>query len=244
MLLTVLFLGCGPEPEEGPGQTYTACSLAAEKEGKCLRFMDRDVYFGNYVTTRPGENDVFHVQSAKDALREVEKITDLGIGYFRFHSIDPNQINPLTEMTEGEFKSFVLVWPDEKFNEFWHETGPHSDPNAVLVINKANKRQFYLVARAGCFEGARSCMQVTPDEQNRFTTEKGLRALFARQLARMAGGKVVSCDGNEEHLMCADFPSDKQWGFAAREDASLLVNNLLEAVSNTPEFYREFFLEQ
>lgn len=242
LLSIILVSSCAQETdEESPKKVYVSCSLEEQQANKCTRFMDRVIHLSFSTGSDPSKNNAFQKQEVIDAMEEVARLTQLGSGYFSFKEVDPVLIEPVTEETYAdEFRSFIQVWPDLEFNEFADEWGSTPDQNAILVLNKANKRQFYLILRASCF---------TPND-SRCTNDNGavmgsngIRALVARQIGQLVG-IPVNCSLGDERAMCSDFPSDSQWTLAQRQYWAANFNNALETISNNPDFYEEFFLEE
>ena len=237
LILTLTLFGCG-DTSENAETKFVTCSEAAENEGKCLRYMDRDIYFANSVN---GEKLQIHVDKIKEALRDIELSTALGEGYFNFKQTDPQLLNPNleVELSENEIKSFILIWDDVKFNEFIleNEIGSIPDPNSLAVINAANKRKFYIIVRESCLGKSSSCS----DELGEGITTSGFRALVARQLGLLVGMRTKSCSvGEKFDTMCSELPNDDQWEGVSKDRWVSSFNNALETIDNNPNFYDEF----
>ena len=242
-LLALLFLcvGCLEEKEDKPDPkvVYSACSEADQEQKKCTRFMDRKIYLSFSQGLDPNKNNEFQKVAVKEAFREIEEITDLGSGYFTFEEIDPAFIEPITEPVSGsEFRSFVQILPDAEFNSIANQFGFIPDQNSITVINAANKRQFYLILRASCFNPNDP---ICTNDAGATMGTMGVRALIARQLGILTG-MPLTCTPFER-TMCADFPKDEQWSTTEKSYWAASFNNALETIANNPNFYEEFFLE-
>tara|TARA_Y100000034_G_C6895059_1_gene412484 strand:- start:671 stop:1420 length:750 start_codon:yes stop_codon:yes gene_type:complete len=234
LILISLNLSCS-KSEETEIIKYVSCTKAAENEGQCIRWFDRKIYLSFADRNDANKNNEFQKQAVKDAFLEIESITSLGDDYFSFEEVDSSLINPIiqSETSENEYKSFVLIWPDSEFNEFIVNelNGNVPDQNAVAVINAAYKRKYFMIIKASCFVSSANCGEIN--------TDKGLRALIARQLGRLVGMENKDCGLYPEDVMCADSPSDDQW-----EDINQLrwinsFNTKLETINNNPNFYDE-----
>lgn len=245
--LTLIFLliSCQPqeEEEEGPKKIYVGCTQIKQDRGECQRFMDRNIYFARQSPTDSLRNNVFHVDEVKNALSEVAAMTNLGDNYFQYHEVEESELQLVLEQTSGiTFKSFIQIWPDLDFNQLFTDLSVAVDNNAILVINSANKHQFFLVLRASCFEA--SSANCTNSLSAIFTSNMGLRALVARQLSRLVGVQVKDCVVFPNHPMCSSLPHDGQWSIDNQNLYKGIMNNALESVENSPNFYEEFFLEE
>jgi hypothetical protein len=247
LILLTLMASCGEvteeEEESSTAATFTACSLAAEQAGTCTRFMDRTIYLAFSDIATPDKNNAFHKEKIKDALNEITLNTSLGDNYFTFIEVDDSELSPILEETEleGEFKSFIQVFPDDEFNTLFSTFGTLPDPNAITVVNSANRRQFYIILRASCFESSE--ITCTNDGAAVFTTNKGLRALIGRQLGLMVGLTTKDCTLFPVQSACATFPSDAQWSDTEKDRYFSVFNNSLEAVSNNASFYELLVIE-
>jgi len=239
--MLVLMTGClESNPDDGAAKTvFTTCSVADQLQNKCTRFMDRKIYLSFSLGQDPSKNNEFQKITVREALRDIEESTNLGSGYFSFEEIDPTFIEPIIEQTvASEFRSFIQILPDGEFNEIAESFGFIPDQNAITVINAANKRQFYMLLRASCFN---SNDTVCTNDGAATMGEPGVKALIARQLGVLTG-IPLDCSLNER-TMCAEFPSDLQWSSAQKRYWSASFNNALETIGNNPSFYEEFFIE-
>lgn len=237
-----LIISCGETSDEVK-TLYGTCSVDKEQSGECVRYMDRTIYFGNYVAGDEGINDVFAVQKIKDAIREVESGSELGSGYFSFQNVDANLLTPYTERVDGlTWRSFILVWNDTKFNEFLQEVEYQADPNVIIMINKANRKQFWMIVRGSCFDSGNS--NCTNDIDTNFTSSSGLVALVARSIGRLVAMNIETCDDNSGSVMCAEYPSDAQWSELNSNSFYSSFRNALDAIDDNEDFYKVFELEQ
>lgn len=174
-----------------------------------------------------------------DAIREVERNTDLGEGYHRFTYKDAELLEKPRE-TEllDRFETNIEVWDDARFNRLLEELPAQEDPNAIWVYNRANKKQFWLIFRASCFESNNQSCTNTVD--GTYTPDKGAYALVARTIARFVGSVVKTCDQGDSDPMCADFPNDLQWSESERTRIFRIIDNGLELIRNDPNFYEVF----
>lgn len=241
ILILLSLMGCETKKEDD-GKTkivYSACSIAEQSQNKCTRFMDRKIYLSFSLGLDPNKNNEFQKIAVKDALREIAEETNLGAGYFSFEEIDPSFIQPITETTTAEsFRSFIQILPDAEFNTVAAEFGFIPDQNAITVINAANKRQFFIILRASCFNP--NDVLCTHDPSATMGS-LGVKALIARQLGVLTG-MPLSCS-SFDRTMCGDFPRDSQWSTTQKSFWAANFNNALETIANNPNFYEEFFLE-
>lgn len=225
--------------EESPKIVYTACSVEDQLKNKCTRFMDRKIYLSYSTGIIADKNNEFQKLAVKEALQEIADTSNLGPDYFSFQEVDPTFIEPTIEIAYGtEFRSFIQILPDSEFNVLANNFGFIPDQNAITVINGANKRQFYIVFRASCFNPNQiSCT----NDSGAVMGNQGIKALVARQLGLLTGMSLncVSMD----RTMCGDFPRNGQWSTIERSFWTGSFNNALETISNNPKFYEEFFLE-
>lgn len=208
----------------------TSCTKAEESDETTIntRWMDRTIYFADPNLSDPFRNNFFQKEKVKAALTEIATGTSLGPNYFNFVQVPESELEPIIEAADDiEFKSFVLIWPDNVFNAYVEaKLGSNlPDQNAITVVNAANKKQFYIILRASCAEVTTSCMNVT---------DKGFKALIARQLGLLVGLQT-NCT-NSQNIMCAT-PSDLQWSEVNQFNFFNSFNNQLEQILNTPGFY-------
>jgi hypothetical protein len=213
----------------------TSCSVATNATtaptDPLHLWMSRTLYFSNPDGTDPNRNNVFQVQEVQTALNAIQKLTNLGTGYFTYNLTTEAALTPiLTAQTVGVSTSFVLIWPDSVFNDFVlnQAGGSVPDYNAITVINDSNKREFYIIVRSSCFTGsASSCGNITVD---------GLSALVARQIGFLMGMGSVSCVTDPTNVMCVT-PSDSQWSKTSQLLWAASFNNVLQQASSSPGFY-------
>jgi hypothetical protein len=233
------FFACAQQEEEDTNKTiYVVCSQEDFAAGKCLRYMERSIFLAFASGGSPDKNNIFQKQTIKDAFNEVAENTDLGSGYFTFTEIDPVFIEPLSEVTQTgtAFKSFIQVYPDDEFNLFAEKWSFVPDQNAVVVINGANKRQFYMIIRASCFET--NDINCTSDPSISMG-ETGAKALIARQLAQLVGAPY-DCSLGNNNTMCSSSPSEGQWLVAEKNKYFSMFNSQLETIRLNPDVYDTF----
>ncbi len=229
---------CAKTEEEENKTIYVVCSQEDFAAGKCLRYMERNIYLAFASGGNPNKNNIFQKQIVKDVMDEVALKTDLGSGYFNFIEIDPSFIEPLTEATQAGmgFKSFIQIYPDDEFNLFADKWSFVPDQNAVVVLNSANKRQFYMIIRASCFEtNDLNCTSNAAVSMG----ETGAKALIARQLAQLVGSPYDCSQGNE-NTMCASAPSEDQWLVGEKNKYFSMFNSQLETIRLNPDVYDVF----
>lgn len=211
-----------PEQTEAPNETSQ-------------RWMDRKIYFAQSNGAFPLRNNEFQKVKVKEALIEIASSTDLGSNYFEFEDVEEGLLSPIIETTTsaGEFKSFILILPDEDFNDFiFNQLGGETpDPNAVTIVNAAYKRKFFIIIRSSCLSSGSSCGSIT--------SSFGLRALIARQLSFLVGLNPKNCDDFPEDVMCSTSPKDSQWLPDQRDYWISNFNNQLESIKLSPGFYDE-----
>jgi hypothetical protein len=250
LLTAFLMFGCGQTKKEiDPTVIYSACSLDQENSGLCSRFMSRDVYFSNNGDQNGVRNNPFDLLKIQDAMNKMACITALGCNYFIFHYVPESEIKPLTAYTTGyDFKSFIQVWSDAEFSAMSNDIVPNpSEPNAIVIMNPNDKKQFYMIFKSSCFSnsGNGDCTQ---NNGVSFTSELGLVALISRNFARLINIPLdVSSNCAQTPLdpntMCGNFPSDYQWSVNEQINFSGLFNNALEAISLNKDYYTQIFLE-
>lgn len=242
LISLVLLTSCMSSKKEEPKVVYAVCTAALESQGTCTRYMDRKIYFAANIFDEPYTNNPFDVERVQDILREISSNTNLGDNYFEFYTTDKNSLNLILEAqtVPGGFKSFIQILPDIEFNEIY-ATVNSPDPNAILEVNQANKKQFYLILRESCFRS--NNVNCTNSVGQSFTSNKGLKALVARSFGRMIGLRTTNCGTKYDHPMCATEPNDDQWSITEEIRMYDLFNNALETITNSPTFYEVYFEE-
>lgn len=236
-LFCAFLVSCAKENEDETKEVikYIGCTKNVENQGDCIRWMDRTIYLAFSSSANPQRNNEFQKAKVRDALQEIEEGTLLGSGYFNFKEVDESLLQPVIEpgLSPTQYRSFILIWPDDVFNDYVVNTlgGNIPDPNAVTVINSAYKRKFFMILRASCFESQPACNSITTN---------GLNALIARQIGLLSGVSPVSCATDEGNVMCTTFPSDEQWSETNRQRWFSTENNILEVILNNPNFYDEY----
>ena len=201
------------------------------------RWMDRTIYFAQSNGLFPQRNNEFQKNKVKDALNDIALRSSLGANYFTFQEVEEGLLSPIIQQTSStqEFKSFVLILPDEDFSDFvFNQLGGVSpDPNAVTVVNSAYKRKFFLIFKASCFSAGSTCDGITGS--------LGLRAMVARQLGLLVGLSTKDCSVFPNNVMCATSTKDSQWAPENRDAWIATFNNQLESIRLSPGFYNENF---
>lgn len=244
-LIIILVTSCAQKEEAEV--RYSACTDESLMSGLCIRYMDREIYYARNLFETPEDNNEFDVVKAIDSFREVAKETGLGENYFSFKVTEPTELELILEekLYAGEsgkkFKSFFLILEDTKFNELYSEIGS-SDPNVIIKVNMANKKQFFMIFRSSCF--ITNDPRCTNSLASSFTPNLGLNALIGRSLARLIGVKTKDCIDYPIHTMCAITPNDDQWSLVERTRFYDLFNNQLETIRNNKNYYDVYFPEE
>lgn len=235
LVLTLLTSACSKDDEKTIVTKYVGCSKSLEAQGECIRWMDRKIYLAFSNSSAPQRNNEFQKQKVKDALAEISLYSSLGAGYFTFEEVDESFLSPIIEpgLSVNEYKSFIVIYPDDVFNNFVVNEmgGSVPDFNAITVINSAYKRKFYIIIRASCFDSQAACNSITTP---------GLYALIARQLGFLVGLAPANCVNTPLNTMCADLPVDGQWSEVERTRFGAAINNNLEVILNNNNFYDEY----
>jgi hypothetical protein len=198
--------------------------------------MDRTVYFANSDPSDPNRNNTFQKAKVQQALTDLQSMTTLGDNYFSFANIDESALNtsldPSTSASQS--MSFILIWPDDVFNNYLSKVvnGNTPDPNALAVINDANKREFFIIVRASCIP---STTTVTSPCSS--LGLPGLEALIDRQMGLIAGMAAKDCRTYPNDIMCATSPSDSQYSTNSQLQFSAAFNNSLESILLNPNYY-------
>lgn len=238
-LLSFIFLfGCAEESTEEPKKIYVTCSVEDSKNDKCVRFMDRNIHLAYSLNGEPNKNNAFQKAEIVNAFKDIEESTYLGAGYFKFEEVDPILIEPIFEPSVSEkFRSFIQIVPTDEFNELAGQFGSIPDSNSIVVINSANKRQFYIIFRAECFEPNN---ELCTNDADAIMGSNGIKAMVARALSFLVGVSI-NCD-TPERVMCPDFPSDLQFTSTEKKFWVTSFDNALSVISATPDFYEDFWL--
>jgi len=240
----------------------SAQNVTNETVSPSYRWMDRTIYFAYPDSTDPDRNSAFDVQAVQTALNEIATNTSLGQGYFTYQEVDESVLQPINSATTSDsgFISFILIWPDSDFSNYVVNElgGDIPDPNVITVLNSADKRQFYMIFKASCFESGSDCGYITKT--------LGLQAMVARQLGVMSGMNIAACPtpttsplpetnpspgaspspspsvNNLEvyNVMCASNPSDDQWSNLNQSIWDAAFDDVLEAILNNPDFYQVY----
>lgn len=193
------------------------------------RWVARTIYLAYPDSTDSSRNNYFQKESIKDAVQEITKNSMYGENYFTFTETDEADLTPIAQQASTDLKSFILIWPDSVYNVYVSSTfgSVVPDTNAVTVINAANKRYFYMIFKASCFQTSASC---------NYISSVGLKALIARQLGFLNGLSSADCATSPGDVMCTT-PSDTQWSTQNSFKFYNALNNMLETILNTVGFY-------
>jgi len=241
-IFITLVSSCGLDQKSTSNtKTYVTCDFSKQASGECTRYMDRKIYFASN-SSAPGKNEIYAIESVKKALTQLSMESYLGANYFSFDSIDEKLIEPITTKTEGvEWKSFIQILPSDEFNTL--ETSINSylaDPNVIVALNQANKKEFWIIIRSECFESNNVlCSSTLNEDGQTFTTEMGLRAMVARSIGRLVKMSIVDCGVYPTDTMCAEHPNDDQWLASNKNQFYAGLKNALEVIDNNPSFYDE-----
>lgn len=246
--ILVLFslYSCAEKVDEN-NERYVSCTDQNQVLGLCIRYMDREIYYSRSTFDRPEDNDQFDVIKVMDSFNVLATNTGLGENYFNFKIAEVAELEIILDETiyfgdtNSKFKSFFLILGDARFNELYAEVGS-SDPNAIVRVNMANKKQFFMVFRASCFIG--SDTRCTNNGLNSFTPSLGVNALVARSVARLIGIKTKNCIDFPVHVMCTTEPNDGQWGLIETLRFFDLFDNQLETIRSNNNYYEVYFPEE
>jgi hypothetical protein len=221
--MSVLCAGCNTNTCSSGSSVSTSSSCTASTSTPATSastglWFDRTVYLSNPSGSDPDRNNVFYVSNVRTALNYIAANTSLGANYFNFVTVDEGQLSPVTSYStqiDADFKSFILVWPHSVFADFALNTiqAELPDPYAITVMNAANKRQFYIILDAACFNGQLNSDGLPVCGQGALVGTYGQYALIARQLGRIVGIQL-GCDSSPLYnlnLMCPYVPSNSQW---------------------------------
>lgn len=196
-----------------------------------LRWMDRTIYLANSISEN--RNNAFQKQRVKEALTDLETQTNLGEGYFSFTEVDEGALDvSLDSGVSDSQKSFILIWPDNVFDDYVVNVvnGQTPDPHAVAVLNSSNKRKFFIILRASCISAVANptCPDIGVD---------GFKAMIFRQFGFLVGLSKKDCTLYPTDVMCADSPSRLQYSTSARLSFANSFNNRLESILLNPGYY-------
>ena len=238
----LLLVGC-MQKKSDPAPTYVTCTIADETAGGCLRYMDRTIKLAINNASTPNKNSIFDLETLQDIIEEISVNTILGSSYFQFSYVDQSALATPSEEAEG-FSSNIQIWEDAEFNALYANmltinSGAVADPNAIVVTNYNNRRQFYIVFRRSCFSGdSSSC---TGDNSISISPSLGVKALVARTLSRLISTRVKSstyCAITPSNYLCS-VPTDGQWSIAEQNRAYSTLNSALELISlNSSSYYK------
>lgn len=197
------------------------------------RWMDRNIYFAYSDITDVSRNNTFQKERIKDSINYLAQQTMLGEGYFKFSETDESALNIYVEQAAADDttqKSFILIWPDATFNSFVQSqlSGSIADPNVITVMNNANKRKFFMIFKASCFETNSLCSNIGVN---------GLNAMIMRQFGLISGLSIKDCLTYPNEIMCASIPSDSQYTDNSQLRFFAALNNVLITILSTPGFY-------
>lgn len=214
-------------------------ATSSTNEAKDLRWMDRTIYLAHPDASDTNRNNFFQKQKVREALQELEEMTNLGENYFNFQEADESELNTSLDPNsfESEQKSFIVIWPDDVFNNYLatQVNGTVPDQNAIAVLNAANKRKFFIIVRASCLASATN----TTSSSCSNLGLPGLKALIDRQMGLLVGMATKDCNLFSTDIMCASAPSDNQYSDNSKLRFSAAFNNSLEAIRLNPSFYNQ-----
>ena len=198
-----------------------------------IRWMDRKIYLAQSSLDFPQRNNEFQKTKLIDSIRDISSRSNLGSNYFEFEEVDESLLSPKIEASTDalEHKSFILIFPDDDFNDFVVNKvgGTVPDPNAVSFVNAAFKRKFFMIIRGSCFSAGSDCGGISGN--------LGLTALLARQFGLIVGLQIRDCGVAPESVMCSKKPNNSQWLPANRDAWVSSFNNQLESILQSPGFY-------
>lgn len=239
MLMVLFFLNsCSKEAEEEESPPPAIKSLFDPLT--CIRWIDRDLFFAQQDPFIENRNNEFHKQQVKDILRNIEKNTSLGEGYFRINTVSPEVLDPLrtSNLPEKEIRSFILIWEDSRFESFINSNlggfGNVPDKNAITIVNPRYQRKFYTIIRASCFEASSRCSGF----DNNSIGFEGISALISRQLGFLLRIPRTNCDTDRFNIMCTE-PHNKQWDEDNRNRFFTGLSNQMVVIDNNPNFYND-----
>jgi hypothetical protein len=243
LLLFLLLVSCSKQTAT---TTFTNPTQVAFDQIKvtCLRWFERDIYFATSDPVVNNRNNQFHKDTVKAALKKLEYNTKLGEDYFRIKEVNADVLDPLmpATLTKNEYKSFILIWEDTKFDSFvtTNISGGLSalpDKNAITVTNAKYQRKYYIILRASCFEASSKCS----GSDNSAIGLNGVTALILRQFGLISRIAPVNCRASADarvNIMCAD-PSDNQWTTDTQNQFYAAFSNQLSVISNNINFYQD-----
>lgn len=237
--LLLLNISCSGTKEE-EDYNNSPSNVDVTEALSCLRWIDRDLYFANQDPLISNRNNAFHVQQAIDIIRNLESNTRLGSDYFRINQLSPEVLDPIrpNNLSESEYKSFILIWEDSLFDQFVNDNlGGLSnipDKNAFSIINPNFQRKYYMIIRSSCFEASSTCS--APDNDR--ISFQGLSALIARQIGFLFRLPQADCSTDRNNVMCVQ-PSDDQWSEDERTEFFDTLTNQMLVIQNNPNFYND-----
>lgn len=238
----ILFISCSKKTEEAKTNS-TQISFDNIKVS-CLRWFERDIYFATSDPIVTNRNNQFHKDYIKAALKKLEYNTKLGEDYFRIKEVNADILDPLMPSTlnKDEYKSFILIWEDSKFESFVNTNIAGGmtalpDKNAITVTNAKYQRKFYMIFRASCFESSNKCA----GSDNSGIGLNGINALVMRQFGLISRISPINCNTsslNRLNIMCAD-PGDVQWNTDSQSQFYATFSNQLTSIVNNINFYQD-----
>jgi hypothetical protein len=205
--------------------------------------MDRHIKLAINNSLTPNKNSLFDLEPLQLALNEIVAETTLGAGYFYYDYVDETTLTTPT-MAADTFATNIQIWEDADFNTLYNtmltiNSSSVTDPNAIIVTNANNRRQFYIVFRQSCFSGvSTSC---TGDAAVSITPSLGTKALIARALSRLISIQLQTptyCTGTPSNYLCPT-PADSQWSTAEKLRSYSAINSALELIGlNSSTYYQ------
>lgn len=163
-LILIIFLSaCG-------SSASTNTTEATATEDKSWRYFDRELYLatGSSVSPEVGVAQLL----IEEALKEIEKNTDLGIDYFIIKYEEESLLQPVANQTSGvgrSWKSFINLYSDEVFNSFLTEAiGESLDTDIITAVNKNNSKEYFIMTRLDCFTSSENCNKPNQTQSKAF----------------------------------------------------------------------------
>jgi hypothetical protein len=207
----------------------------------CLRWLDRNIYFADQNPIIEERNNFFHKDAAKEALRLLELITNLGKDYFNFKDTKENLLNltPQGGLPEEDVRSFFQFWEDTKFDayvadHFGGDVENLSDPNFIEIIHPQHKRKYGVAFRSSCFNGESTC--ITKDDV--VLSPNGVSALVLRAIGKLFRLPAVDCSVDATAVMCKE-ANNTQFTNETLLEFVAVFNGQLKLITENGNFYED-----
>lgn len=126
---------------------------------KSWRYFDREFYLPSGVSVSPemaGAQDI-----VKTAMEELASSSDLGVDYFIFNYEENSLLQPVAGETTYQgrvWRSFAQIWEDNPFNDYLAaNVGASTDQDLIVVKNKLNQQEYFMILRLSCFVAGETC---------------------------------------------------------------------------------------